>query len=93
MSDFGDFQEGADKDQDEKEEDGKVFDPENLDFGFDRADFEGLKRAIWSSGVDVDEEAAEAARMTAMGGEGGHRGTGGTTRLSWTTRILPSWTK
>lgn len=77
MSDFGDFQEGADKDQDEKEEDGKVFDPENLDFGFDRADFEGLKRAIWSSGVDVDEEAAEAARMTAMGGEGGHRGTGG----------------
>ncbi|KAK5636782.1 hypothetical protein RRF57_012494 [Xylaria bambusicola] len=24
-------------------------DPESLDFGFDREDFEGLRRAIWSS--------------------------------------------
>ncbi|KAH7033556.1 uncharacterized protein B0I36DRAFT_110396 [Microdochium trichocladiopsis] len=29
-------------------------DPESLDFGFDREDFEGLKRAIWSSGQEID---------------------------------------
>ncbi|KAI1340852.1 hypothetical protein F5Y15DRAFT_414577 [Xylariaceae sp. FL0016] len=31
--------------------------PENLDFGFDREDFEGLKRAIWTSGQEEDEVA------------------------------------
>ncbi|KAI8155648.1 hypothetical protein KHU50_010120 [Colletotrichum sp. SAR 10_65] len=33
----------ADGDDDEFD-----FDPESLDFGFDRADFEGLKKAIWN---------------------------------------------
>ncbi|KLU91084.1 hypothetical protein MAPG_09607 [Magnaporthiopsis poae ATCC 64411] len=32
-------------------------DPASLDFGFDKADFEGLRRAIWSSGVEVDDGA------------------------------------
>ncbi|KAJ6440059.1 alpha and gamma adaptin binding protein p34 [Purpureocillium lavendulum] len=31
-------------------------DPESLDFGFDRADFEGLKRAIWSAGREHGED-------------------------------------
>ena len=31
-------------------------DPESLDFGFDKADFEGLKRAIWSAGQDTEED-------------------------------------
>ncbi|KAI1360890.1 hypothetical protein F5Y08DRAFT_331242 [Xylaria arbuscula] len=30
-------------------------DPESLDFGFDREDFEGLKRAIWNAGKDDAE--------------------------------------
>ena len=32
--------------------------PENLDFGFDRTDFEGLKKAIWSSGKHNEEDFA-----------------------------------
>ncbi|KAI1273011.1 hypothetical protein F5Y07DRAFT_378115 [Xylaria sp. FL0933] len=31
-------------------------DPENLDFGFDREDFEGLKRAIWNAGKEDGED-------------------------------------
>lgn len=31
-------------------------DPESLHFGFDRADFEGLKRAIFSSDQNEEEE-------------------------------------
>jgi hypothetical protein len=30
-------------------------DPESLEFGFDREDFEGLKRAIWNSGKEDEE--------------------------------------
>ena len=30
-------------------------DPASLDFGFDKADFEGLRRAIWSSGVEAED--------------------------------------
>ena len=32
-------------------------DPESLEFGFDREDFEGLRQAIWSSGVEEEGEA------------------------------------
>lgn len=41
----GDANPGADED------DGIDLDPENLDFGFDREDFEGLKKAIWEARV------------------------------------------
>jgi hypothetical protein len=54
LSDFGDFESGVD---DVDKGDGKDLDPESLDFGFDRADFEGLRKAIWSSGQD--EQAAD----------------------------------
>ena len=30
--------------------------PADLEFGFDRADFEGLKKAIWSSGREEGED-------------------------------------
>lgn len=56
LSDFGDFETGVDKASNEDAE----LDPENLDFGFDKADFEGLKRAIWEAGRD--EEAPDTAK-------------------------------
>ena len=72
---------GADDDDD----DGTDLDPENLDFGFDREDFEGLKKAIWEAraereGDDGDsqgigskpanpEPAAAQARDTDDGGD------------------------
>jgi hypothetical protein len=70
LSDFGDFEDPDAKPDDEEEDgDDKDLDPENLDFGFDRADFEGLRRAIWSGGQgkggDSTEETAEKERMNA----------------------------
>lgn len=53
LSDFGDFKAG------DGEDDGKDLDPDNLDFGYDRADFEGLKAAIWSSGMPEQEDEKE----------------------------------
>ncbi|KAL8377908.1 hypothetical protein RB595_008544 [Gaeumannomyces hyphopodioides] len=49
-SEFGDFAKAASG--------GKAtdLDPASLEFGFDKADFEGLRRAIWSSGVEVEVE-------------------------------------
>ncbi|KAG8158892.1 hypothetical protein KVR01_011335 [Diaporthe batatas] len=38
-----------DGDDDDDDDDGADLDPENLDFGFDREDFEGLKKAIWEA--------------------------------------------
>lgn len=61
LSDFGDFEDV------EKRSDGdndKELDPENLDFGFDRTDFEGLKKAIWSSGVENPDSTAEDRKAT-----------------------------
>ncbi|KAI1847158.1 hypothetical protein JX265_011834 [Neoarthrinium moseri] len=57
-SDFGDFETSLDDDagpDDALGAQGPVLDPENLDFGFDREDFAGLKRAIWNSGKEDDE--------------------------------------
>lgn len=34
------------------DDDDEELDPENLDFGFDRADFEGLKKAIWEARME-----------------------------------------
>ncbi|KAK1655186.1 alpha and gamma adaptin binding protein p34-domain-containing protein [Colletotrichum phormii] len=55
-------------------------DPENLDFGFDRADFEGLKKAIWNleqepEDEDVAGEGAGTGKTAA--GVGGGGGVGG----------------
>ncbi|KAK0383758.1 hypothetical protein NLU13_9669 [Sarocladium strictum] len=53
LSAFGDFEDGTGKD-------GEVDDPENMDFGYDKADFEGLKRAIWENSLMGDDIEAEA---------------------------------
>lgn len=49
----GDANPGADED------DGVDLDPENLDFGFDREDFEGLKKAIWEARVEREGEGGD----------------------------------
>ncbi|GJN85270.1 hypothetical protein PLIIFM63780_008834 [Purpureocillium lilacinum] len=66
MDEFGAFEGsggGAGADDDEADE--AALDPENLDFGFDRADFEGLKRAIWSAGGEHGEEEEEEEAVVA----------------------------
>lgn len=49
----GDANAGADED------DGVDLDPENLDFGFDREDFEGLKKAIWEARVEREGDGGD----------------------------------
>lgn len=41
------------------EEDGRDLDPESLSFGFDRDDFAGLRKAIWSAGRDDIDDGEE----------------------------------
>ncbi|KAK8062975.1 hypothetical protein PG997_015072 [Apiospora hydei] len=53
-SDFGDFEAALDGDGDDGSKDTDL-DPESLDFGFGRADFEGLKKAIFSGGENEDD--------------------------------------
>ena len=50
LSDFGDFEEAPPQ----SNEDEKELDPESLDFGFDRADFAGLRKAIWSGAGEIE---------------------------------------
>ncbi|KAM7218918.1 alpha and gamma adaptin binding protein p34 [Rhypophila decipiens] len=52
---FGNFQKGK---QQSSKKDGEESDDEEEqpDFGFDKADFVGLKRAIWKGGGDKDDE-------------------------------------
>ncbi|KAL1867081.1 hypothetical protein Daus18300_006480 [Diaporthe australafricana] len=38
------------------DEDGVELNPENLDFGFDREDFEGLKKAIWEASAERESD-------------------------------------
>lgn len=56
-SDFGDFEAALGEDAESGQSQGKDtdLDPENLDFGFDRRDFEGLRHAIWSASQYDDE--------------------------------------
>ncbi|KAK9416067.1 putative Increased recombination centers protein 6 [Seiridium unicorne] len=76
-SDFGDFETslgGGDDDTDVPDSSNTKdadLDPESLDFGFDKADFEGLKRAIWNAGQDDQESFmnGEQSKSTA-GAEG-----------------------
>lgn len=48
-------------------------DPESLDFGFDKADFEGLKQAIWN----LEQERANDAEDADEGAEKAKDGNGG----------------
>lgn len=47
LSDFGDFKDPSTQANDD--------DPENMDFGYDKADFEGLKKAIWENSLMNDD--------------------------------------
>ncbi|KAI0411227.1 hypothetical protein F5X98DRAFT_62052 [Xylaria grammica] len=77
-SDFEDIEaelEGRKKRQGADGEDPEAadLDPESLDFGFDREDFEGLKRAIWNAEKEDGEEFSDrgeksAAAAAATGG-------------------------
>lgn len=60
-SDFGDFTAPTTRSKAATKDDGSEdvdFDPEDLDFGFDREDFAGLKQAIWSASRDREEDSA-----------------------------------
>ncbi|KAI0546725.1 hypothetical protein F4679DRAFT_556803 [Xylaria curta] len=49
------------KKETEKDPEGPDLDPEELDFGFDREDFEGLKRAIWNAGKEDGEDVPDGS--------------------------------
>ncbi|PTB69439.1 hypothetical protein BBK36DRAFT_1187106 [Trichoderma citrinoviride] len=53
LSDFGETRSDDD--------DGADFDPESLDFGMDRSDFEGLRMAIWDTGRLDETEKNDSA--------------------------------
>ncbi|KAI1078750.1 hypothetical protein F5B20DRAFT_571501 [Whalleya microplaca] len=62
-SEFGDFETELNLDKDnhnpntgKEGKEGPDLDPESLDFGFDREDFAGLRRAIWKAGQDDEED-------------------------------------
>ncbi|CAH0040598.1 unnamed protein product [Clonostachys solani] len=57
LSDFGDFEGGGGDGGDDE------FDPESLDFGFDSADFEGMRMDILGAGMDSQGGDEEASRM------------------------------
>lgn len=50
-SEFGDFESSSAK----GDVDDKDLDPQKMGFGFDKTDFEGLRRAIWEASQDVEE--------------------------------------
>ncbi|KAI0599216.1 alpha and gamma adaptin binding protein p34-domain-containing protein [Biscogniauxia sp. FL1348] len=64
VSDFEDFEVSFDPSKDDNAQDSQTkeekensdLSPEDFDFGFDREDFEGLKRAIWNAGHEEDED-------------------------------------
>ena len=46
----------APKDADEKDEDGDSFDPEDLEFGLDKEEFAGLKKAVQTAAEEHEEK-------------------------------------
>ncbi|CAM1507871.1 Fc.00g047190.m01.CDS01 [Cosmosporella sp. VM-42] len=64
-SEFGEFKTTADREEDDDTE----LDPENLGFGFDRADFEGMRRAIWENVRVDDDEATRSEKKAGKEGE------------------------
>ncbi|KAL7811716.1 hypothetical protein V8C44DRAFT_330129 [Trichoderma aethiopicum] len=59
LSDFGETRSGKSDD-----DDGADFDPESLDFGVDRSDFEGLRMAIWNTGrLDTERPGSASTKQ------------------------------
>ena len=89
-SDFGDFEDGSANaaagaglsltskklGSDALDKDDPDLDPESLDFGFDREDFAGLRRAIWNAGRDDDDDDHDNAELPGPdpGASGGEKG-------------------
>ncbi|KAK7413743.1 hypothetical protein QQX98_007386 [Neonectria punicea] len=62
-SDFGDFETGSGKlEEDEAGVDDKDLNPEKMGFGFDKTDFEGLRRAIWETAQDQSDNDDEVTK-------------------------------
>ncbi|KAH7165670.1 hypothetical protein EDB81DRAFT_780059 [Dactylonectria macrodidyma] len=56
-SDFGDFETSSPKqDKGDASDDGTDVDPKKMGFGFDQADFDGLRQAIWEAGQDQNDD-------------------------------------
>lgn len=58
-----------DETQDADLEDGSELDIENMDFGFDREDFEGLKKAIWEAKMEREDLGGGEDKAIHQGGE------------------------
>ncbi|KAF2969148.1 hypothetical protein GQX73_g4418 [Xylaria multiplex] len=69
-SDFDDIEADIEWQKQRQNNDGDDadIDPESLDFGFDREDFEGLKRAIWNSGKEDGEDSMDGGPSAAAAG-------------------------
>lgn len=59
-----------------EDEDDDELDPENLDFGFDREDFEGLKKAIWEARMEREEQDDDAQPKDSKATPSGKGGAG-----------------
>ncbi|KAI5924229.1 hypothetical protein F4810DRAFT_709946 [Camillea tinctor] len=68
-SDFADFEASLDPSKDKDDKEDSDLTAEDLDFGFDREDFDGLKRAIWNAGHEDDEDAHDKENGTGGGEE------------------------
>ncbi|KAI0020304.1 hypothetical protein F4780DRAFT_742860 [Xylariomycetidae sp. FL0641] len=74
-SDFDEIEAEIEASKDNKPGDGNAgtedadLDPENLDFGFDREDFAGLRRAIWNAGQEDDESFMDSKSGTSADGK------------------------
>ncbi|KAF4451490.1 Increased recombination centers protein 6 [Fusarium austroafricanum] len=69
-SEFGDFETSSTKAGDEDDKVDKELDPEKMGFGFDKTDFEGLRRAIWEASQDVDDPEPSKAETSKEGASG-----------------------
>ena len=74
LSDFGDFEADSSKDVNPSSANDPDLDPENLDFGYDKADFEGMRKAIWDNAAppppaDGDDKIKAEAPKEEVGDE------------------------
>ncbi|KAM5379492.1 hypothetical protein ACJZ2D_004000 [Fusarium nematophilum] len=67
-SDFGDFETSSAKDAPDNDDDADL-DPQKMGFGFDKADFEGLRRAIWEASQDVEDPSSGPSKTQTQGGK------------------------
>ncbi|KAM5344774.1 hypothetical protein ACJ41O_010636 [Fusarium nematophilum] len=64
-NEFGGF---SAKDAPDNDDDADL-DPQKMGFGFDKADFEGLRRAIWEASQDVEDPSSGPSKTQTQGGK------------------------